>query len=187
MEPNFFIGKKVKLTALNETDLETIASWYDDTEFAYLFDARPAAPRTKSQLTKWYEGYSDSNTQFLFAIKTINTNELIGFIEVSDILWNQRVGWFSIAIGEKNHRGKGFGYESMKLALDFSFYELNLRRVQLSVFSYNAPAIALYKKLGFQHEGIYREFLYRNGAAYDMHLFGLLKREWENRTDKSEN
>ncbi|WP_327991879.1 GNAT family protein [Heyndrickxia sporothermodurans] len=83
-------------------------------------------------------------------------------------------------------RGKGFGYEAMELALDFAFYELNLNRVQLTVFDYNQSAISLYKKLGFQQEGSYREFIHRNGKRHDMLLFGLLKREWESRTEKLE-
>ncbi|MGE8203116.1 GNAT family N-acetyltransferase [Heyndrickxia sp. NPDC080065] len=186
METNIFISEKVKLAALLEEDLEKIPAWYNDTEFAHLFDALPAAPKTKSQLDKWYESFSDSNSQYLFAIKTVNTNEFIGYIEVSDILWNHRVGWLAIAIGEKNQRGNGYGYESLKQALNFAFYELNLHRVQLTVFSYNKPAIALYKKLGFQQEGIYREFIHRNGETHDMLLFGLLKREWESRTENNE-
>ncbi|MGE6257975.1 GNAT family N-acetyltransferase [Heyndrickxia sporothermodurans] len=186
MDYNLLTENKVRLTALTEDDLEKIATWYEDIEFAHLFDALPAAPRTKSQLTKWYEDFTDSNTQYLFSIKTSNTNEFVGYIEISDILWNHQVGWLSIAIGEKQQRGNGFGYESMKLAIDFAFSELNLRRLQLTVFSYNESAISLYNKLGFQNEGAYREFIKRNEKAYDMLLFGLLKREWESRTKNSE-
>ncbi len=54
-----------------------------------------------------------------------------------------------------------------------------LRRVQLTVFSYNERAIALYEKLGFRREGAFREFLQRDGKQYDMYLYGLLRREWE--------
>ena len=69
----------------------------------------------------------------------------------------------------------------MRLALKFAFDELNLHRVQLTVFAYNDRAIALYEKLGFQREGTFREFLHRDGARYDMYLYGLLRREWEAR------
>jgi RimJ/RimL family protein N-acetyltransferase len=47
------------------------------------------------------------------------------------------------------------------------------------VFSYNDRAIALYEKLGFQREGVYREFLQRDGERHDMYLYGLLHREWQ--------
>jgi len=67
----------------------------------------------------------------------------------------------------------------MQLALQFAFNELNLHRLQLTVFSYNDRAIALYEKLGFQREGVYREFLQRDGERHDMYLYGLLLREWQ--------
>jgi RimJ/RimL family protein N-acetyltransferase len=70
----------------------------------------------------------------------------------------------------------------MRLLLQFAFGELNLRRVQLTVFSYNTAAIRLYEKLCFQREGTFREFLQRDGQLYDMYLYGLLRREWEAQT-----
>jgi RimJ/RimL family protein N-acetyltransferase len=66
----------------------------------------------------------------------------------------------------------------MTLALDFAFKELNLHRIQLTVYSYNTRAIRMYEKLGFQLEGNYREYLLRDGQHYDMLLYGLLSHEW---------
>ena len=67
----------------------------------------------------------------------------------------------------------------MELLVNYGFNELNLHRLQLTVFGYNEPAVKLYEKLGFQHEGSYREFLQRDGQRYDMHLYGLLLSDWE--------
>ena len=41
-------------------------------------------------------------------------------------------------------------------------------------------AIALYKKLGFKEEGIMREAFYRSGQWHDVHVMGILKREYMN-------
>jgi RimJ/RimL family protein N-acetyltransferase len=57
--------------------------------------------------------------------------------------------------------------------------ELNLYRLQLSVKAYNTRAIRLYEKLGFKHEGTLREYGERNGERYNMHLYGLLRHEWD--------
>jgi len=61
----------------------------------------------------------------------------------------------------------------------FAFDELNLHRVTATVFSNNERSIALFEKLGFRREGVYREFLQRDGRRYDMYLYGLLRPEWE--------
>ena len=76
-------------------------------------------------------------------------------------------------------RGERLRLTALRLLLRFAFDELNLYRVQLTVFSYNPRAIRLYEKLGFRHEGTFREFVQRDGARHDMLLYGLLRQEWE--------
>ena len=172
-------GSRVRLTALTQNDLPTIAQWHQNPEFLRLFDALPANPKTEAALTQWLENTHKAADAFLFAIHSLDNDELIGYVELDGILWTHRVSGVSIAIGEEEHWGKGYGYEVMQLVLRFAFDELNLHRVQLTVFSYNKRAIALYEKLGFQREGVHREHLQRDGKRYDMYLYGLLRSEWE--------
>jgi RimJ/RimL family protein N-acetyltransferase len=184
-ETHLLVGPRVRLTALQEADLSVIARWYDDAEFLRLFDAAPAYPRAANALRQWLEDRRTAQNGFLFGVRLHQGDELIGVIELEGILWNQQVGWLSIGIGAARNRGRGYGAEALRLTLDFAFRELNLHRVQLTVFSYNAPAIALYERLGFQREGTYREFLHRDGQRFDMYLYGLLRREWEARNHRT--
>jgi RimJ/RimL family protein N-acetyltransferase len=171
-------GPRVWLTAVTVDDLPTIARWHQDAGFARLFEANPAAPKTVGALEPWLEGYNRSNTGYLFGVRLLDRDELLGFIELDSILWPHRHSWLSIAIGDAANQGQGYGAEALGLALQFAFDELNLHRVQLTVFSYNQRAIALYEKLGFRREGTFREHIQRDGARYDMYLYGLLRPEW---------
>lgn len=178
-ETKLLVGPNVRLAALGLDDLPVLARWYQDAEFLRLFDAVPAAPRAQSALQEWIENRQKAHDGFLFAVRLHAGDELIGVVELDGILWNQQSSWLSIGIGEAARRGQGYGAEALRLALDFAFRELNLHRVQLTVFSYNVAAIALYEKLGFKREGAYREFLQRDGLRYDMYLYGMLRPEWE--------
>lgn len=184
---NILQGERIRLTAVSKEDLSTIARWYEDASFARLFDATPAAPRNKSQWTKWLEEQQDADDGFLFAIREINAGALIGYLELDGILWTHGNGWLGIGLGDQKNWGRGYGQEAMELALRFAFHELNLHRLQLTVFSYNQRAIALYEKLGFVQEGVFREHLQRDGRRYDMILYGLLRREWEASVDNADN
>ena len=175
-------GSRVRLSALTQSDLPTVIQWHQNPEFLRLFDAFPAYPKTEAALAQWLDDTHKANDIFLFAIRPLDSNALIGYVELDGILWTHRVSGVSIAIGEAKHWGQGYGYEVMQLALRFAFDELNLHRVQLTVFSYNERAIALYEKLGFQREGMHREYLQRDGRRYDMYLYGLLRSEWEDRS-----
>ncbi len=84
-----------------------------------------------------------------------------------------------IGIGNKNIRGKGYGKEALKILLDYGFNDRDFHRIQLNVLEFNHGAIALYEKAGFKKEGVFREFVLREGSRYDLYLYGLLKREWE--------
>lgn len=171
-------GRRIHLTALSTADAPAIARWQQDNEYLRLLDAQPAFPKNEVQIAEWIREGQRGRENFLFGIRSVTEDYLIGFLELGEVLWNHGSSWLAIAIGESDYRGMGYGYEAMTLALDFAFRELNLHRIQLTVFSYNPTAIGLYEKLGFQREGVYREFLNRDGARHDMYLYGLLSREW---------
>ncbi|MFC0525823.1 GNAT family N-acetyltransferase [Pontibacillus salicampi] len=172
-------GEHVQLTAFEKEDLQTIIQWHQDARFLRQFDAAIAKPKTMQEMEKWYEEAASSNDGFLFAIRTKETNTLIGYMELDSILWNQRNAWVSIAIGDDAYRGKGYGTEAMQLLMAFAFEECNLHRLQLTVFENNERALRMYERLGFTREGAFREYVYRDDRPVDMVLYGLLKREWK--------
>jgi RimJ/RimL family protein N-acetyltransferase len=171
-------GERLQLTPLSADDLPVLARWQQDTVFLRLYDAVPAYPKGDRALAAWLDERHKDPSGYLFALRLIEDRALIGMAELDGILWAHRVCGLSIAIGDAAYRGQGYGTEAMRLLLAFAFDELNLHRVQLTVFSYNRRAIALYEKLGFQFEGTFREFLQRDGQRHDMLLYGLLRREW---------
>ena len=72
-------------------------------------------------------------------------------------------------------QGKGVGTALMQAAMDFADQWLNVSRVELSVFFDNAPAIALYKKFGFEIEGTMRKAALREGAFVDVLMMARVK------------
>lgn len=179
--PNLLRGEKVRLTAVTANDMVAITRWWSNPDFLRLYNSAPAAPRNEDQLSRRFDLSQTSPEVFLFAIRLVDDEELIGLLEFDGVDWPNRTTYLSIGIGETRFRGQGYGYEAMQLALNFAFNELNLYRVCLTVFSYNAAAIALYERLGFSREGVYREHIERDGRRYDMILYGILRPEWEKR------
>ena len=171
-------GTRLRLTALTTDDLPVVVRWHQDPGFLRMYDARPAKPRTEGDLREWIEAQNRSNNAFLFAIQS-HESELVGLVEIDGILWAHGVGSIAYCIGVAAERGKGYGTEAGELALAFAFHEINLHRMEATVFSYNRSSIRLLERHGFVREGVHREFLERNGQRHDMLLYGLLRREWE--------
>ncbi|MFO7664354.1 MAG: GNAT family protein [Chloroflexota bacterium] len=176
---NLLRGEIVRLTAVTPQDLPAITRWWADADFLRLYNTAPAVPRNEDQLSRRFDLSQTSNEVFLFAIRLLDSEDIIGLVELDGVDWSNRTTFVSIGIGQNAHRGLGYGREAMQLGLKFAFNELNLHRVCLTVFSYNTPAIALYENLGFTREGVYREHIERDGRRYDMILYGLLRPEWK--------
>ena len=104
-------------------------------------------------------------------------NVLIGVAEIEDINWHHGNAWISISLG-KAFWNQGLGTEALRLLVCYAFQELNLHRLQLTVFEYNGRAQAVYRKVGFCVEGRMREWILRDGKRYDMLQMGLLANEW---------
>lgn len=175
---NLFLGERVRLAAMRPDDAHTVSRWYEDAEFGRMFDSAPAVPRSPGRIARWFEDADRSRDSFTFAIRPLYTEEIIGIVDLDSIQWNHGAAWLAIAIGDGANRGQGYGTDAMRLMLRFAFSELNLHRVQLTVFEYNQRAIRMYERLGFTREGAFREALLRAGRRWDMYLYGLLSREY---------
>lgn len=69
---------------------------------------------------------------------------------------------------------QGLGRAMMVSLLDVADSWLGLRRVSLHVMADNAPAIALYESLGFEHEGVLRADVMCEGVLKDSLVMGRL-------------
>ncbi|MGH4123651.1 MAG: GNAT family N-acetyltransferase [Clostridium sp.] len=176
---NLLVGEKVKLTSINQEDVLEFQKWYNDASFMRHYDIVSAMPKTIEDVKELVSEAQKSNTAYIFAIKNIHQEEFIGVTGFEDISWNNGTALIYIGIGGEKHRGKGYGAEALKLTMEFGFQELNFHKIQLTVLEYNEPAIKLYEKFGFKREGVYREFIHRDGKRYDMYLYGILRSEWD--------
>lgn len=179
---SFLKGEKIYLNSLALTDVPALMEWQGNEHVMRSFDALPMKFKGVIEWEDWIK--ETGSDKFRFAIRSIDKKQLIGYAELEGILWNHRVGWISIMIGDETNHGKGFGKEAMEKVIYYAFNELNLHRLQLTVFAYNHKAIAMYERLGFQKEGTYREFLERDGKRHDMFLYGLLRNEWRKQNSK---
>jgi ribosomal protein S18 acetylase RimI-like enzyme len=73
-----------------------------------------------------------------------------------------------------SHRGQGVGSALLRATVDRAFAQ-GLTRVELIVRQDNRPAIALYRRHGFELEGRLRRYLVLDGATHDALQMARLK------------
>ena len=73
---------------------------------------------------------------------------------------------------------RGIMTEALAAVLQFGFERMELNRIEAMVMLENTPSMQLLRKLGFQEEGILREYGFWKGQFHDMKLFSLLRRDF---------
>jgi L-phenylalanine/L-methionine N-acetyltransferase len=71
-------------------------------------------------------------------------------------------------------QGRGVGSALLAAALDLADNWLNYTRLELTVYTDNAAAQALYRKYGFDIEGTLRAYAFRNGRFIDAYTMARL-------------
>lgn len=74
----------------------------------------------------------------------------------------------------KDHWGKGIATEVLTYLIDWAKANDVIRKVNLKANVSNTKAIALYERMGFQHEGLHKRDFYLHGEFTDAVTMGLL-------------
>lgn len=101
-------------------------------------------------------------------------DELVSISSVDALTARERVAHrasVSITVG-KAYWNQGVGRRAMETLIDFA-KSCGLEVLQLEVRADNAPAIALYEKVGFQKMGLYKKFMKVNGRDFDAWYMNL--------------
>jgi RimJ/RimL family protein N-acetyltransferase len=112
-----------------------------------------------------------------YAIETSDA-EFLGGIGLMHIDQRNHSAELGIGIARVEDWGRGFGTEATILMLRHGFEELNLHRIHLRVYEYNARGQRSYTKVGFVEEGRLRQAHFRHGAWHDVVLMGILADEF---------
>ncbi|CCM76999.1 GNAT family N-acetyltransferase [Rhizobium mesoamericanum] len=83
----------------------------------------------------------------------------------------------SIGMGvHDDFTGRGIGSALLAAIIDAADNWLNIMRLELTVYTDNEAALALYRKFGFEEEGILRAYAFRAGSCVDAYAMARIKR-----------
>ena len=178
MKTAFLIGEKVYLRPLELEDLnERYLSWLNDPVVSRYLESG-IFPSTREDLERFFKQATASRDQVMLAIVNKETDQHIGNVKLGPINWVHRKAAFGILIGDRQFWNTGVGTEAARLTVEYAFFRLNLRRIDLGVYAEHEAAVHSYEKVGFRVEGRFREDLFHEGQYKDHLWMGLLKSEY---------
>jgi RimJ/RimL family protein N-acetyltransferase len=131
---------------------------------------------TLDDVQEWYTQHFSGTEHQLFAVYADKT--LIGYCTLSHIDPIHRSCEIGIVIGEKQYWNQGVGASAVTHLTTLAFTVYHLHRVYAVIHGDNIASRRCFEKVGFKHEGRWRDARYVNGAFIDLHYYAVLEQEW---------
>ena len=172
-------GTKIRLRALERSDLPKICQWLNDEEVMYYDSGHPGNTASLAEVEHWLDEELERRPldRKDYIIETLD-GVAIGRIDYKGLSVKHRDAELGIHIGEKDYWEKGYGTDAIMTFLNYLFNELQLHRVWLGTASYNTRAQRCYEKCGFVKEGVSRERRFVNGKYYDSINMAIVRHEF---------
>ena len=168
-------GSRVRLTLLQEDDLEFLHKWKSQVDISYITSKAIQHISLEERQRRFKEKIPS-----IFAIRRMIDNRFIGEISLYNLNPKNRsvgVGYFTGA----DYRQQGYTKEGLWLLLNYLFKVVGLNKVMADTGAFNQASIALLKSLGFRQDGCLRQHQLLDGVLHDQLLFSLLAEEWQKR------
>jgi RimJ/RimL family protein N-acetyltransferase len=166
--PRALRGEQVRLRPFRRDDLPRVIAWRRDEELrrGALWGDAAFGPR---EAQRWLRAVSDGAdpSRITLAVELLAGKRLVGLTNLTRIDRRAGTAYFGIVIGEKDCWGKGVATESLRLMLRRAA-SLRLRKVLLEVAADNPRAVDLYRRTGFETEGVLRRQLARPEGFVDV-------------------
>ncbi|PHN28594.1 GNAT family N-acetyltransferase [Pseudomonas sp. ICMP 561] len=110
----------------------------------------------------------DSSNERLISLVALHEGTVVGqgSLEQFSRIRRSHCGSIGMAVAQ-DWQGQGIGKQLLTALLEVADNWMKLRRVELMVYSDNQAAVILYEKLGFETEGLLRDYAVRDGQFTD--------------------
>ena len=172
-------GERIKLRPIRADDLPMMRGWFQERETAATWARHPVIAESHFE-SDLHGRFATFDRDGHFAVEN-EQGEFIGRIDYDDLNPIDRTAELSILIGTPDARSRGYGSDAMHTLIEHLFNDRQIERLWLSVIAFNLPAIRLYEKLGFVHEGALVQTVWLDDAWHDLLLMGMFRSEYRGR------
>lgn len=176
-------GNKVDLVAVSMRYVHDYLKWMSDPDVTAMLGKNYFSISEDAERDWVRKRVESPGDEYTFTILT-KAGKAIGNVGLSKTDFSNKHTCLGIVIGEKKFWDKGYGTESIKMALDAAFNTLGMNKVYLIVQKENDRAVACYRKCGFKVDGTLRDQVFQDGEYHDDLLMSVLREEWERATTR---
>jgi [ribosomal protein S5]-alanine N-acetyltransferase len=154
---------------------EAVAEYYD-------LDAFTEVAQAERLIARMNDRYSRGEAQ-RWGITLKSDRDIVigtcGFTHFERRSFRGEIGYDLMRV----HWGQGIMPEAVGAVARHGFENLDLNRIDALVIPGNDASARVLEKVGFQREGVLREYGFWKNRFWDLQMFALLKREWSKEQD----
>ena len=163
----------------DDDDLDFVFQHFSNPQVTqYLLDEPPLTEYSEAQEIVQFYDDPEGKTYNRWGIVRKMDDQLMGTCGYHK--WDKR--YFRAEIGydlSPEYWGQGYMREVLKAVLEHGFEQMALHRIEAFVYPENVRSLRLLQKLGFETEGVLRDYFCLNGQFYDHCLLALLHQDWK--------
>jgi ribosomal-protein-alanine N-acetyltransferase len=171
---------RLLLRAWEESDAEALHAAFGDPETMRFWDSAPR--RDAADTASMIRDSLAADPQFhaAFAVTLRDSGQPVGMVNYHDrrpVRRRLAVGWILI----RSWQHQGIMREAVPALLNHCFEQLDTHRIEARIEAENTPSVALAEWLGFQREGLMRDWMFVEGEPRSPCLYALLRHDWDPR------
>ncbi|MFJ8413624.1 GNAT family N-acetyltransferase [Bacillus paramycoides] len=161
------------LRELTEEDATGILHCFSNTEVLRYYGQKPLenVDQVKQIINNFKLSYNARNG-IKWGIELKNKKGLIGTVGFHDWSSEHKRANISYAFFPE-HWGNGYATEAVSEVISYGFRTLHLKRIGAIVFLENEASSKVLIKLGFEKEGVLKNYMYQENIPYDTNVYAI--------------
>ena len=169
-------SESIRLRPVEEEDLGVLYSSLNNLEHRGAFFPLGLQSQTKFHRDFAENGFWGTDEGMLVIVTP--GDEIVGEIEFFPIS-HYLVGYeLSYLIFGREHGGKGYATEALRLLTEYLFARLRINRLQLNIHPDNEASRRVATKVGYALEGRMRGCWFHGGRYHDLEVWSMLRDEF---------
>lgn len=167
--------ERLLLRNLLESDAKVVFDCFSNEDVLRYYGQKPLTniEQVKHIVRNFAKEY-DEQKAIKWGIELKETKEIIGTIGFHNLSIEHKRTEIAYALLPSEWRN-GYVTEAILKVISYGFEEMDLTRIGAIVFTENKASNALLTKIGFEKEGVLRNYMYQDGIPYDTNVYSLLQ------------
>ena len=167
--------ERLILREITEADTAGIFACFSNEEVTKYYGQETLKNKEEAKgfVTFFDQSYRDKRG-IRWGIELKGTKEFIGTIGFNALSLKHKRAEIGYELNQDYWR-KGYATEAITKVLEYGLNDLGLTRIGAVVFVENIASNELLLSLGFEKEGVLKQYMYQNRVAHDTCVYGFLK------------